>query len=175
MTGAAGGGKCATAAKYNSLLPCDSDSGAGNEGRVESIPVKPGSRDKSVRHEVRPPVLRRSKKEYIGFVTDFRQTLQTEVADSYTIERELGGGGMSRVFLATETQLDRRVVIKVLPQSVAAGISADRFRREIHLATRLQHPHIVPVLTSGEIHGRPYFTMPFIEGESLLQKLERDG
>ncbi|HEX2721774.1 MAG TPA: protein kinase [Gemmatimonadaceae bacterium] len=108
-------------------------------------------------------------------MTDFRQTLEKEISGSYTIERELGGGGMSRVFLANEKQLDRRVVIKVLPQNVAAGISVDRFRREIQLAAKLQHPHIVPVLASGEISGRPYFTMPFIEGESLREKLDREG
>lgn len=82
---------------------------------------------------------------------------------------------MSRVFLATEKQLDRKVVIKVLPENVAAEISADRFRREIQLAAKLQHSHIVPVLTAGEILGRPYFTMPFIEGESLRQRLDRVG
>ncbi len=82
---------------------------------------------------------------------------------------------MSRVFLATETRLARPVVIKVLPENVAAGISVERFRREIQLAAKLQHPHIVPVLSSGEIQGLPYFTMPFIEGESLLQKLDREG
>lgn len=82
---------------------------------------------------------------------------------------------MSRVFLATETLLDRRVVIKVLPEDVAAGISAERFRREIQLAAKLQHPHIVPVLAAGEVLGRPYFTMPFIEGESLRSRLDRTG
>ncbi len=108
-------------------------------------------------------------------MTDFNQTLETAISGSYTIERELGGAGMSRVFLATETLLDRRVVIKVLPENVAAGISAERFRREIQLAAKLQHPHIVPVLTSGEVLGLPYFTMPFIEGESLREKLDREG
>jgi serine/threonine-protein kinase len=108
-------------------------------------------------------------------VADLRDTLDSAISDSYTIERELGGGGMSRVFVATERLLDRRVVIKVLPEDVAAGISADRFRREIQLAAKLQHPHIVPVLSAGEILGRPYFTMPFVEGESLRARLERTG
>ena len=106
---------------------------------------------------------------------DLRDNLTREISGSYTIERELGGGGMSRVFLATETQLDRKVVIKVLPENVAAGISAERFRREIQLAAKLQHSHIVPVLTAGEVLGRPYFTMPFIDGESLRQRLDRVG
>jgi serine/threonine-protein kinase len=108
-------------------------------------------------------------------VADLRDKLDAEISGSYTIERELGGGGMSRVFLATETSLDRRVVIKVLPEDVAAGISADRFRREIQLAAKLQHPHIVPVLSAGEVLGRPYFTMPFVEGESLRARLDRAG
>jgi eukaryotic-like serine/threonine-protein kinase len=97
------------------------------------------------------------------------------MSGSYTVERELGGGGMSRVFLATETLLDRRVVIKVLPDEIAAGISGERFRREIQLAAKLQHPHIVPVLTAGTILGTPYFTMPFVDGESLRQRLDRVG
>jgi serine/threonine-protein kinase len=108
-------------------------------------------------------------------VPDLRDNLTSEISGSYAIERELGGGGMSRVFLATETQLDRKVVIKVLPENVAAGISAERFRREIQLAAKLQHSHIVPVLTAGEVLGRPYFTMPFIDGESLRQRLDRVG
>ena len=108
-------------------------------------------------------------------MTDLRDTLDSEISGSHIRERELGGGGMSRVFLATEKNLDRQVVIKVLPEDVAAGISADRFRREIQLAAKLQHPHIVPVLSAGEVLGRPYFTMPFVEGESLRARLDRTG
>ena len=81
--------------------------------------------------------------------------------------RELGGGGMSRVFVAEETALDRKVVIKVLPPETAAQVSLERFKREILLAAKLQHPHIVPLLTAGESNGLPYFTMPFVDGESL--------
>lgn len=108
-------------------------------------------------------------------MTDLRETLESAISGSYRIERELGGGGMSRIFLATEIGLDRPVVIKVLPETVAEGISADRFRREILVAAKLQHAHIVPVLTAGEVKGRPYFTMPFVEGESLRARLERSG
>jgi serine/threonine-protein kinase len=108
-------------------------------------------------------------------VADLRDTLDSEISGSYTIERELGGGGMSRVFVATEKLLDRRVVLKVLPEDVAAGISAERFRREIQVVAKLQHPHIVPVLSAGEVLGRPYFTMPFVEGESLRARLDRTG
>ena len=85
----------------------------------------------------------------------------------------MGGGGMSRVFLATDHSLNRKVVVKVLPQSLAATVSVDRFRREIMLAAKLQHPHIVPVLAAGELGELPYFVMPFIEGESLRLRIQR--
>jgi serine/threonine-protein kinase len=94
---------------------------------------------------------------------------------AYTLERELGGGGMSRVFLALETALGRRVAIKVLSPDLAAGVSGDRFRREILLLAKLQHPHIVPVHTVGEALGLPYFTMPYVDGESLRTRIARDG
>ena len=82
---------------------------------------------------------------------------------------------MSRVFLATETALDRPVVLKLLPPELASGVSADRFRQEIRLAARLQHPHIVPLLSAGEAAGLLYYTMPFVEGESLRARLRRSG
>ena len=78
---------------------------------------------------------------------------------------------MSRVFLAEETRFHRKVVIKVLAPELAAGISADRFEREITLAAGLQQANIVPVLTAGDIDGLPYFTMPFVDGESLRSRL----
>ena len=82
---------------------------------------------------------------------------------------------MSRVFVAEETALDRKVVIKVLPPETAAQVSLERFKREILLAAKLQHPHIVPLLTAGESNGLPYFTMPFVDGESLRVRLARHG
>src|SRR5437660_1255737 len=82
---------------------------------------------------------------------------------------------MSRVFVAHETALDRKVVIKVLPPETAAQVSLERFKREILLAAKLQHPHIVPLLTAGESNGLPYFTMPFVDGESLRVRLARHG
>ena len=97
------------------------------------------------------------------------------MSGSYTLERELGGGGMSRVFVAQETALGRQVVIKVLPGETAAHVSLERFKREIMLAARLQHPHIVPLHSAGESNGLPYFTMPFVEGESLRVRLARHG
>ena len=94
---------------------------------------------------------------------------------AYTLDRELGGGGMSRVFTARETALGRTVVVKVLPPELAAGVSIERFKREIALAARLQHPHIVPLLSAGEMDGVPYFMMPFVTGESLRARLARHG
>ena len=104
---------------------------------------------------------------------ELRDQLQTALGSTYTVERELGGGGMSRVFAATETALGRKVVIKVVPIELGAGVNVDRFKREIHLAAGLQHPHIVPVLAAGEMNGVPYYTMPFVEGESLRAKIAR--
>ena len=93
----------------------------------------------------------------------------------YDLKRELGGGGMARVFVAEETALARSVVIKVLPPEMANAVSADRFRREIHLAASLHHPHIVPVHSAGPARGLLYYSMPLVEGESLRQRLSRDG
>jgi serine/threonine-protein kinase len=104
-----------------------------------------------------------------------RDQLQDSLGTSYTITRELGGGGMSRVFVAREEALRRNVVVKVLPPELLAGVNAERFDREIELAAGLQHPHIVPVLTAGQINGVPYYTMPFVDGESLRGRLSTAG
>ncbi|MES2125567.1 MAG: serine/threonine-protein kinase [Gemmatimonadota bacterium] len=101
--------------------------------------------------------------------------LKLALGDAYTIERELMGGGMSRVFVAMEHALGREVVIKVLPLELAAGVNRDRFRREVQLAARLSHPYIVPLLHAGEHGELLWFTMPFIPGESLRNRLERSG
>ena len=107
--------------------------------------------------------------------------LTAALGDTYAIERELGGGGMSRVFLAEEKALGRKVVIKVLPPDLGAGFNVERFRREIKVAAPLQHPHIVPLFAAGQTGGgeagQPllYYTMPFVEGESLRAKIEREG
>ncbi len=82
---------------------------------------------------------------------------------------------MSRVFLAEETRLGRQVVIKLLPPEMGAAVNVERFEREIQLAARLQHPHIVPLLTAGASGDLLYYIMPFIEGESLRVKLAREG
>src|SRR5262245_58358236 len=104
---------------------------------------------------------------------DVRSQLQSTLSGSYTLERELGGGGMSRVFVADETRLKRKVVVKVLSPELAQGISADRFEREIQLAASMQQANIVPVLSAGDAAGMPYYTMPFVEGESLRARLGR--
>ena len=102
---------------------------------------------------------------------DLRDQLQQTLGTSYTLEQELGGGGMSRVFTATEIRLHRRVVIKVLSPELAAGVNAERFEREIQLAASLQQANIVPLLSAGDTNGLPYFTMPYVEGESLRVRL----
>jgi tetratricopeptide (TPR) repeat protein len=102
-----------------------------------------------------------------------RDQLQATLGSAYTLERELGGGGMSRVFVAEETALRRKVVVKVLPPELTAGVNVERFNREILLAAKLQHPNIVQVLTAGETQGLPYYTMPLVEGESLRARLIR--
>ena len=104
---------------------------------------------------------------------DLLPRLQQHFGDAIVIERELGGGGMSRVVLGRDDRLGRRVVVKVLPPGVTASISAERFEREIMLAAAMQHPNIVPVLSAGRLDGLPYFVMPFIEGESLRGRMAR--
>lgn len=121
------------------------------------------------------------------------EQLRESLAPTYTVERELAGGGMSRVFLAQETALGRRVVLKLLPPDLAAGVNVERFIREIRLTARLQDPHIVPLLSAGsapaagtreaggrEAGGREagallYYTMPFVDGESLRARIAREG
>ncbi|HEX6316682.1 MAG TPA: serine/threonine-protein kinase [Gemmatimonadaceae bacterium] len=102
---------------------------------------------------------------------NFEAELRAALGDNYVLERELTGSGMSRVFVAKETSLDRLVVVKVLPPDLAAGVNRDRFRREIQLAAQLQHPHIVPLHAAGSSGDLLYFTMPYIEGESLRHAL----
>ena len=100
---------------------------------------------------------------------DLHSQLQATLGGAYTLDRELGGGGMSRVFVAHETSLGREVVVKVLAPHLAADVSAERFAREIATAARLQQANIVPVLTAGVSIGLPYYTMPFVKGLSLRE------
>jgi eukaryotic-like serine/threonine-protein kinase len=108
-------------------------------------------------------------------VTNFEEQLKNALAQDYDIERELGGGGMSRVFVAIEKSLGRKVVIKVLSPELTAEVNRGRFRREIQVAAQLQHPHIVPLLAAGEDGDIVYYTMPFIKGESLKTALQQNG
>lgn len=106
---------------------------------------------------------------------DLRARLSASLGAAFAIERELGGGGMSRVFLATESALDRKVVIKTLDLETSAHAAGERFRREVIISARLRHPHIVPVLTSGGDDRLLCYAMPYVAGESLRARLEREG
>ncbi len=101
-------------------------------------------------------------------------TLQTSLADRYTIERLLGSGGMATVHLAEERKHRRQVAIKVLRQEFSASVGKERFLREIGIAARLSHPHIVPLIDSGESGGSLYYVSPFIAGGSLRDRLNRE-
>ena len=111
---------------------------------------------------------------------DLQSELQNALGSGFRVTGELPGGGMSRVFVAQDSSLDREIVVKVLPPDLMAGLNVDRFRIEIQHAVKLQHPHIVPVLSAGFIEYRsglrgPYYTMPFIRGETLRKRLETEG
>lgn len=106
-------------------------------------------------------------------VTEFRDQVQLALGPDFEIESELEGGGMSRVYVARDRRLQRRIAVKVLSPELASELSADRFRREIMMSAALQHPHIVGVLSAGETGGLPYFTMPYVDGESLRTRLGR--
>jgi len=108
-------------------------------------------------------------------VTSLRERLQGALGDAYRIEKELPGGGMSRLFLAEEASLRRRVVIKVLPPEFTSDVSTARFEQEIQLAAHLQHPHILPVLAAGSRGDLLYYVMPYVMGESLRHRLTREG
>src|SRR5437867_11865802 len=101
--------------------------------------------------------------------------LQAALTDRYALERELGHGGMATVYLARDLRHGRPVAIKVLRPEIAAALGPERFLREIELAARLTHPHILPLHDSGEAAGFLYYVMPYIERESLRDRLEREG
>jgi serine/threonine protein kinase len=100
--------------------------------------------------------------------------LADALRDRYLIERELGRGGMATVYLARDLKHDRLVALKVLHPELAATLGPERFLREVQLTARLQHPHILPVHDSGEAAGQLWYTMPYVEGESLRQRLLRE-
>src|SRR3954464_13363640 len=104
-------------------------------------------------------------------MTETVSSLQVLLAERYRIERELGQGGMATVYLAHDLRHERKVAIKVLRPELAAVIGAERFLREIKTIATLQHPHILGLIDSGEVNGTAYYVMPFVEGESLRDRL----
>src|SRR6266550_2226948 len=108
-------------------------------------------------------------------MTTFEERLKEALSHSYNLERELGGGGMSRVFVAVDRSLGRRIVVKVLSPELIADVNRGRFQREIKVAAQLTHPHIVPLLSAGEHEDLVWYTMPFISGESLRSAVEKHG
>src|SRR5882672_8316200 len=106
-------------------------------------------------------------------MTAIPDRLQQALADRYTLARELGAGGMATVYLAEDIKHRRKVAVKVLRPELAATLGPDRFNLEIKIAAQLSHPHILPVLDSGEADGFLYYVMPYIEGESLRDRLSR--
>src|SRR5688572_5998100 len=107
-------------------------------------------------------------------MADLREGLNAALTDRYAIERELGRGGMAFVFLAQDLKHRRPVAIKVLRPDLAAALGAERFLREIEIAARLTHPHILPLHDSGAAGGFLYYVMPYLEGESLRDRLNRE-
>jgi serine/threonine protein kinase len=107
-------------------------------------------------------------------LADIPAQLAEALRDRYTTERELGRGGMSTVYLARDLKHKRAVALKILSADLVLPRSAERFQREIHIAAGLQHPHVLTVYDSGEAAGQQWFTMPFVEGESLRDRLQRE-
>src|SRR5262245_47262372 len=107
-------------------------------------------------------------------MSDVSGRLRTALAERYRIERELGQGGMATVYLAQDLRHDRKVAIKVLRPELAAVIGADRFLTEIKTTANLQHPHILPLHDSGQADSFLFYVMPFVEGESLRDRLTRE-
>ena len=108
-------------------------------------------------------------------MSDVPSRLNAALEGRYTIERELGEGGMATVYLAEDLRHRRKVALKVLRADLAASLGAERFLREIEIAARLTHPHIVPLHDSGEAHGFLFYVLPFIDGESLRERLVRES
>ncbi len=106
---------------------------------------------------------------------DLLDRLKTALADRYAIEREIGAGGMATVYLARDLKHDRQVAVKVLRPDLAATVGPERFLREIQIAAKLHHPHILPLYDSGEAEGFLYYVMPYEEGQSLRDKLTKEG
>jgi serine/threonine protein kinase len=107
-------------------------------------------------------------------LAEFADRLIAALADRYAIEHEIGRGGMATVYLARDLRHERAVAVKVLHTEIAAVLGPERFLREIRIAAGLQHPHLLPLLDSGEADGFLYYVMPYVEGESLRERLNRE-
>src|SRR5210317_1511258 len=105
---------------------------------------------------------------------DVAERLKSALSDRYAIEREIGAGGMATVYLAHDLKHERKVALKVLRPELAAVLGAERFVQEIKTTANLQHPHILPLFDSGEAGGFLYYVMPYIDGETLREKLDRE-
>jgi len=105
---------------------------------------------------------------------DSLDRLRAALSDRYTVERELGRGGTATVYLATDLRHDRPVALKVLRPELASVLGPERFLREIRTTARLTHPHILPLLDSGDVDGTLFFVMPYVAGESLRERLEEE-
>jgi len=116
-----------------------------------------------------------SRNTYDASTADPLERLNQALEGRYVVERELGRGGMATVYLARDARHDREVAIKVLLPELSASIGAERFEREIRLAAKLQHPHILGLFDSGAANGLLYYVMPYVNGESLRERLEREG
>src|SRR5437868_2494909 len=108
-------------------------------------------------------------------MSDNISRLATALKNRYEIERELGSGGMATVYLAKDIRHDRDVAIKVLHPDLGAALGSERFLSEIKTTAKLQHPHILPLLDSGDADGLLYYVMPYVTGETLRDRLEREG
>src|SRR6476646_8861258 len=107
-------------------------------------------------------------------VMDQVDRLRAALAGRYDVDREIGHGGMARVYLAHDRQHDRDVALKVLRPELAATLGIERFLREIRIEARLQHPHILPLYDSGAADGLLYYVMPYVEGETLRERIQRE-
>ncbi|MEE8192312.1 MAG: serine/threonine-protein kinase, partial [Gemmatimonadales bacterium] len=105
---------------------------------------------------------------------EITQQLKVALAERYVIEREVGAGGMATVYLAHDVKHERKVALKVLRPELAAVIGAERFLAEIKVTANLQHPHILPLHDSGEADSFLYYVMPYVEGETLRDKIQRE-
>src|SRR5882672_3519489 len=107
-------------------------------------------------------------------MTALTDQLRAGLAGRYTIDREIGAGGMATVYLARDPRHDRRVALKVLNPELGAVLGVERFLAEIKVTANLQHPNLLPLFDSGEVNGLLFYVMPYVEGESLRARLERE-